>query len=35
VAPGADENSVPAFADAGGYIFRFIPARDVFAAAGK
>ena len=35
VAPGADENSVPAFADAGGYIFRFIPTRDVFAAAGK
>ena len=35
VAPGADENSVPAFADAGGYIFRFIPARDVFAAANS
>jgi cyclophilin family peptidyl-prolyl cis-trans isomerase/rhodanese-related sulfurtransferase/catechol 2,3-dioxygenase-like lactoylglutathione lyase family enzyme len=30
--PGDRENGRPAFLDAGGYIFRFIPARDVFAA---
>ena len=35
VAPGAGKEEASAFSDSGGYIFRFIPARDVFAAAGK
>jgi cyclophilin family peptidyl-prolyl cis-trans isomerase len=35
VKPGGGEHGVPAFGDAGGYIFRFIPARDFFATSGK
>jgi hypothetical protein len=35
VKQGGGEDGVPAFGDAGGYIFCFIPARDFFATSGK